>query len=170
MPPTKPAKNPDRLRREIVVQLEDFPRQLELLEAGMEAFGEDFDLKPFKLAFDGKAGIDRSLQVQAVERSFTRIQNYIAQLAQNGARLAGLDLPKIHTGAAARSFEALKAAGVIDARTCRRLKQTQETRSAIEHEYLQMNAGRLHTAIALLAETARDFIVPFAAWIEPNLS
>lgn len=167
MPPDR--KNTDRLRKEIVAYLEDFPYQLEVFEESMNAFGEDFELREFKSSFEGQNGIEGSLRVHALERGFTRIQNHIAKLAQSGAMLAGLELPKIHEGPAARSFEALKLAGVIDATTCKRLKQTQETRSAVEHDYVLMKAGRLHKSIALLAATARDFIGPYTAWITPYL-
>jgi len=163
------GKSTDRLRKEIIAHLEDFPYQLEALEAAMETFGGNFDLKEFKNSFERKNGAEGYLRVQALERSFTRVQNYIAQLSQSGALLAGLELPKVHAGTAARSFEALKTAGVIDASTCRRLKQTQSTRSAVEHEYVQMKAGRLHKAIVLLADTARDFIGPYTAWIDEFL-
>jgi len=162
-------RDTDRLQKEIVAHLEDFPRQLDALEAGINVFGSNFDLKEFKDSFEGKNGTEGYLRVQALERSFTRVQNYIAQLSQSGAMLAGLDLPKIRQGAAARSFEALKSAGVIDATTCRRLKQTQDARSAVEHEYVRMKAGRLHKAIALLAATTRDFIGPYTAWVAPYL-
>lgn len=167
MPP--PHKNTDRLRKEIVGNLEDFPRQLEMFRAAMNFFGDDFDLKEFKSSFEGENGMEASLRVQALERGFTRVQNYIAQLSQSGATLAGLELPKIHEGPAARSFDALKVAGVIDATTCKRLKQTQETRSAIEHDYLRIKAGRLHKSIGLLDVTVRDFIDPYTAWITPYL-
>lgn len=163
------GKSTKRLQKEIVAHLEDFPRQLEILQAAMSAFGDDFDLQKFKSSFEGKNGTEGHLRVQALERSFTRVQNYIAQLSQCGAMLAGLELPKIREGSAARSFEALKIAGVIDASTCRRLKQTQATRSAVEHEYVRMKAGRLHKAIVLLADTAADFIGPYAAWIREFL-
>jgi hypothetical protein len=167
MPPDR--KNTDRLRKEIVAYLEDFPRQLEVFEAGIGTFGEDFELRKFKDSFEGKDGTEGYLRVQALERGFTRVQNYIAQLAQSGVMLAGLELPKIHEGPAARSFEALKRAGVIDATTCKSLKQTQETRSAVEHDYVLMKAGRLHKSITLLAATARDFIGPYTAWITSYL-
>ncbi len=163
------GKSTGRLRKEIIAHLEDFPYQLEALEAAMDTFGSNFDLKEFKRSFERKNGAEGYLRVQALERSFTRVQNYIAQLSESGALLARLELPKIHAGTAARSFEALKSAGVIDASTCRRLKQSQLTRSAVEHEYVQMKAGRLHKAIVLLADTARDFIGRYTAWIDEFL-
>jgi hypothetical protein len=162
-------KSREQLRGEVIAHLEGFPRQLLALETAMENFGEDFELSRFKPAFDGDAGSEAYNQVQAVERGFARIQNYIAQLAQNGARLADLELPKMYQSEAVRAFEALKEAGAIDASLCRRLKRTQKARAEVEHEYLQVKAGRLHEAVALLAESAREFIGPFTAWIEPYL-
>jgi hypothetical protein len=167
MPPSRTST--DRLRKEIVSYLEDFPHQLEVLEASMNTFGDDFDLKELKDSFERKNGIEGSLRVQALERGFTKVQNYLAKLSQSGVMLAGLELPKIHEGPAARSFEALKRAGVIDATTCKRLKQAQETRSVVEHDYLRITAGRLHRSIALLAAASREFIARYTAWITPYL-
>lgn len=135
----------------------------------MERFGEGFELSEFKPAFEGKAGSEAYNQVQAVERGFARVQNYIAQLARNGVGLAGLDRPRIHQGEAARAFEALRDAGVIDPSLCNRLKRLQKVRAEVEHEYLQVKAGRLHQAVGLVVASARDFIGPYTAWIEAYL-
>lgn len=162
-------KSQAQLRREVVAHLEDLPRQLLALETAMEKFGEDFELSRFKPAFEGDAGSEAYNQVQAVERGFARIQNYIAQLAQNGASLAGLELPRIHESEAARAFEALKEAGAIDTSLCKRLKRLQKVRAAVEHEYLQVKAGSLHQAVELLAASAHDFAGPYRAWVEPYL-
>ncbi|HEX6601281.1 MAG TPA: hypothetical protein VF030_01435, partial [Solirubrobacterales bacterium] len=61
-----------QLRNEVVSHLEDFPRQLLALESAMEEFGDDFDLKEFKRAFDDEADIKAYNRVQAVERAFSR--------------------------------------------------------------------------------------------------
>lgn len=163
------GESPARLRKKVIALLEEYPRQLLALETAMEKFGEDFDLNEFEPAFEGQLGSEAYNQVQAVERGFGRIQNYIAQLAQNGAMLAGLELPKVHHSEAVRAFDALKEAGVINASLCRRLKRMQKARAEVEHEYVQVTAGRLHEAVALLATSARDFIGPYTAWIEPYL-
>lgn len=135
----------------------------------MQEFGEEFELNRFKPAFEGRIGIEAYNRVQAVERSFARVQNYMAQLSLSGAQLAGLELPKIREGEAARAFEALKRAGVIDPSLCRKLKRTQKTRSEVEHDYAQVKAGSLHEAVALVAASARDFIEAYTAWITPYL-
>jgi hypothetical protein len=162
-------RSQEKLRRDVAIHLEEFPRQLLALETAMEKFGEGFELSAFKPAFEGHAGSEAYNQVQAVERGFARVQSYIAQLAQNGVWLAGLELPKIHQGEAARAFEALRGAGVIDGSLCKRLKRLQRVRAEVEHEYLQVKAGWLHQAVELLVASARDFIGPYTAWIEAYL-
>jgi len=162
-------KSQAQLRGDIVAHLEDFPHQLLALESAMEEFGRSFELKAFKDAFEKKSGMKAYNDVQAVERAFSRVQNYIAQLAQNGARLANLELPQIHQSEAARALEALKEAGALDASLCKRLKRMQKIRAEVEHEYLRVKAGRLHEAVELLAASAPGFVGPFTAWIEPYL-
>src|SRR3954447_15063336 len=153
-------KTPAQLRGEIAAHLDDFPDQLLALESAMEEFGDDFGIKGFKLAFEKKSGLKAYNQVQAVERALTRVQNYIVNLAQAGAMLAGLELPNTHEGTAGRTLVALKEANVINASLCRRLQRAQKARSTIEHEYVQVKGGSVHEAAGLVHECARDFIGP----------
>lgn len=161
--------SPKLLRSEIVQRLEDLPRQILALESAMEEFPPDFDRGAFKRAFEMKAGIKGYNKVQAVERAFSRVQSYLAELAEGGARLAGLELPNSHEGDAARSFDALRDEGVIGASLAKDLKRVQKARSAVEHEYLGMRAGRLHEATALTVTAAGEFLGPFSRWIAPYL-
>ncbi len=158
-----------QLRNEVVSHLEDFPRQLLALESAMEEFGDDFDLKEFKRAFDDEADIKAYNRVQAVERAFSRVQNYVSQLSLDGAALAGLKLPRTHESKTGQAFEALKEAGVIDATLCKRLKRAQKARSTVEHSYVKVKAGQLHEAVGLVAESARAFIGPYGKWIAEHL-
>lgn len=157
-----------RLGREIVSHLEDFPRQLAALETAMAAFGEDFDLADFKAAFEGAEGLEAYNRVQAVERGVGRVQNYVAELAVAGVRLAGLPLGD--GGLPAQlAFEALREAKVIDVGLCRRLGRAQRARSLIEHDYVRTPAGDVHRATQLIQAAALDFIDPYRTWIEPHL-
>lgn len=158
-----------RLRSEIVERLEGLPDEILALESAMEEFGEDFELKEFKRAFERKDGLKAYNRVQAVERAFSRVQNYVVELAERGSRLAQLELPKTHEANSARAFDALKEAGVINASLCRNLKRTQKARSDVEHEYPGLKAGRLHEAVLLGGPAARDFVRPYSAWIAPYL-
>jgi uncharacterized protein YutE (UPF0331/DUF86 family) len=159
-----------RYRREIIGYLADFPRQYAALERAMAAFGGDFDLRQFKRAFETSDDLDAYNRVQAVERALSRVQNFVADLAQAGVRLAQLQLnEEVHASAAHKAFAALRDAGVIDGRLCARLTRAQEARSAIEHTYVQIPAGKVHRSAELVREAARDFIARYRNWIEPYL-
>ncbi|MGA8746558.1 MAG: hypothetical protein WB507_11940 [Solirubrobacterales bacterium] len=162
-------KTPTLLRNEVIARLEDLPLQLLALQSAMEEFGQDFELAEFKPAFERKSGIKAYNKVQAVERAFSRVQNYVVELAEYGSKLAQLELPKSHQSDAARAFDALKAEGVISATLCNHLKRAQKARAAIEHDYVAVKSGRLHEAVKLVLPAAQDFIGPFSAWIEAYL-
>lgn len=160
-----------RWQRDIVRHLDDFPRQYAALETAMATFGEDFDLQRFKEAFNTREDMEAYNRVQAVERAVGRVQNFVAELADAGAKLAQLRRPPIRDDGspAQQAFEALRDAGVIDRSLCRRLLQAQKARSMIEHSYVQTPAGDVHRAAELVHETALDFVGFYRAWIEPYL-
>jgi hypothetical protein len=160
-----------RWERDIVRHLEDFPRQYAALETAMAEFGEDFDIQEFKQAFDTSQDMEAYNRVQAVERAVGRVQNFVAELANAGARLADLPRPPMSDDGspAQQAFEALRDAGVIDGELCRRLTRAQKARSMIEHSYVQTRAGDVHRAAQLVRETARDFIGPYRSWIASHL-
>jgi len=161
----------ERLARDIVSHLEDFPRQYAALETAMAAFGDDFDVKQFKAAFNTSEDLEAYNRAQAVERAVGRVQNYVADLAATAVRLA--ELPRKPLGdrgsAAQQAFEALRDAKVIDAELCRRLVRAQRARSLIEHIYVRTPAGDVHRATRLIHAAAGDFIGPYRAWIESYL-
>jgi hypothetical protein len=159
-----------RWRRDIVRHLEDFPRQYAALEHAMAAFGEDFDLRLFKEAFDTAEDIDAYNRVQVVERALGRVQNFVSDLAIAGVKLAQLPHgSKFHGSSAHQAFVALRDAKVIDGQLCRRLIRAQDARTMIEHVYVETPAGRVHQGAKLVHEAARDFIGRYRAWIEPYL-
>lgn len=155
---------------DVVRHLGDFPRQYAALETAMASFGEDFDLQQFKAAFNATDPEDMEdyNRVQAVERAVGRVQNYVADLAIAGVRLAGLPLEG-EGSPAHRAFEALRDAKVIDGRLCRRLIRAQQARVMIEHSYVDTAAGDVHRSTELVRESARDFIGRYRDWIEPFL-
>lgn len=159
----------DRWRSEIVEHLEDFPRQYAALENAMAGFGAGFDSRAFKAAFDSTSDMDSYNRAQAVERALARVQNYVAQLSITGAKLAGLQPPKLEESEAARTFAALKDAGVIDGALCRKLRRAQKARTMIEHSYVTVPAGNVHQAAGLILSSAREFIGPYRDWVEEYL-
>lgn len=137
----------------------------------MATFGEDFDQGLFKEAFDTLSDMEAYNRVQAVERAVGRVHNYVAELADEGVKLAQLPRPPMRAdgSAAQQSFETLRDAEVIDAELCRRLARAQKARSAIEHSYIRVNAGDVHRAALLIQRAARDFIGPYRDWITDYL-
>jgi hypothetical protein len=103
-----------RWRRSLVSHLEDYPRQLEALRFSTRTFGADFDLAEFAAAFSSD---DPALytRVQAIERALGRLQSYMAAMAEDGTKLAGLDRrsPKDREPKSQPAFEALRDAEVI---------------------------------------------------------
>lgn len=166
--PDDESRRADRRRwqQSVVRHLEDFPRQYAALESAMGAFGEDFDLQAFKRAFETTDDMEAYNRVQALERAVGRVQNFVAELAEAGSRLARLPPPAETGPPAQRAFEALRDAAVIDGRLCRRMARSQRARSAIEHRYLQIPAGDVHRAATLVHASARDFIGSYRRWIE----
>lgn len=136
----------------------------------MAAFGGDFDLRQFKQAFNTTDDIDSYNRVQAVERALGRVQNFVADLAQAGVKLAQLpQVPEGHGPPSHQAFAILREAGVIDGELCRRLTRAQDARTMIEHGYIETSAGRVHQAAELVHESARDFIGRYRTWVEPHL-
>jgi hypothetical protein len=168
-PPRKVDRQ--RWRREIVRYLGDFPRQYAALENAMGAFGDDFELTEFKQAFDTADDMEAYNRVQAVERAVGRVQNYVNDLAEAGAKLAQLARPPLEgqRSRAEQAFEALRAGGIIGRSLCRRLVQAQAARTRIEHSYVQTPAGDVHRATTLVRDAARQFIGAYGTWIRPYL-
>jgi uncharacterized protein YutE (UPF0331/DUF86 family) len=159
----------DRWRAEAIEHLEDFPRQYAALENAMAEFGERFELKAFKAAFDSSTDMDAYNRAQAVERALGRVQNYVAQLSITGAKLAGLKLAKTEESDAAKAFGTLRDAGVISGELCRKLRRAQKARTMIEHSYVKVPAGNVHQAAELVVSSAREFIGPYRDWVEAYL-
>jgi uncharacterized protein YutE (UPF0331/DUF86 family) len=169
--PVEPRKvDRNRWRRDIVRHLDDFPRQYAALERAMAAFGGDFDLGQFKQAFNTMDDMEGYNRVQAVERALGRVQNFVADLAGAGVKLAQLPpVPETRGSSVHQTFAALREVGVIDGELCRRLTRAQDARSMIEHGYIETSAGRVHQAAELVHDSARDFISRYKTWIEPHL-
>jgi hypothetical protein len=168
------ARNVDerRWRLTIVRHLEDLPRQYAALENAMAAFGEDFDLQQFKVAYNTTEDMNAYNRVQAVERAVGRVQNYVGDLADAGAKLVGLPRPPMESGGsqAQQAFEGLRDAGVIGRGLCNKLVRAQTVRARIEHSYVQTPAGDVHRAAMLVRDAARDFISSYRSWIAPYLT
>ncbi len=132
----------------------------------MAAFGESFELKRFKTAYETRTDMEAYNRAQAVERALGRVQNYVADLAIAGVKLANLEASAVgDESAAQRAFATLRDTKVIDGALCRRLTRAQKARSMVEHSYVEVPAGNVHRAAELIFGSAREFIGPYRSWI-----
>jgi len=161
-----------RWERSILHHLDDLPRQIAALEHAMATFGRDFDQPDFKRAYETTEDMEAYNRVQAVERGAGRVQNYVAELAESGVKLADLRFPpRADDGSRAQqAFEAIRDEGVITGSLCRRQVTAQRARSRIEHSYVSVPAGDVHRATVLVHSAALEFIDPYARWIAPYLA
>jgi hypothetical protein len=166
------AADRKRLRSVIIGHLEEFPRQYAALESAMSAFGESFELQQFKQAFNTADDMRAYNRVQAVERSLGRVQNFVAELAIAGVRLAELKRPPMRPDGseAQQAFECLRDGGVLDGQLCAQLTRVQKARTRIEHSYVNLPAGDVHRAAELVRDTARRFLDRYRDWIAPFLT
>jgi len=136
----------------------------------MASFGEDFDIREFKEAFNTSDDMEAYNRVQAVERALGRVQNFVAELAQAGMKLAALPRRSMGDGSGVQqAFESLRDAGVIDGALCRKLIRAQNARSMTEHTYVKTPAGDVHRAAELVHRSALQFIGRYRRWIEAYL-
>jgi len=160
-----------RWRRSLADHLEDYPRQLEALRFSTRTFGGEFDLAEFAAAFSSD---DPELytRVQAIERALGRLQSYMAAMADDSTKLAGLDRRalKDREPRAQPAFEALRDGGVITKDLCRRLVASQKLRNRFEHDYVKAEAEDLHEAVTQLLELAPEFLDRLARWLPPHLA
>lgn len=159
-----------RWRQRLLAHLEDFPRQLDALRFSTQSFEPDFDRAAFASAF---ASEDPEIywRVQAVERGFGRLQNYVAEIATDAVKLADLSR-RSHDGSEPRAapfFEALRDEGVLSKALTRRLVRMQRSRGLFEHDYVRVSAADVHEAVLLLLDAAPAFLNAILPFAEPLL-
>jgi len=146
--------------------LEDFPRQQRALENAMAQFGDDFNLGQFKIAYESQSDMDAYNRAQSLERAVSRAQNFMADLAMAGSKLAQLKPSRAApSGEAATAFESLRAGGAISGELCAKLMRAQKARTRIEHLYPGVTAGEIHRAAILVQQASIEYIQRYSNWI-----
>jgi uncharacterized protein YutE (UPF0331/DUF86 family) len=140
------------LETSIKRRLIDARRHLTALEHAAAEFGGDFDLDSFESAWraDDPKALERAYVVQA---GFENVINACIKIAHELTELEGWR----PAGAEPSSIEALRLLrenGVITASTLSALKDAQERRSNIQHDYVNVAARELHAAAQGVLEHA----------------
>jgi uncharacterized protein YutE (UPF0331/DUF86 family) len=140
------------LEASIKERLLDAQRHLQTLEYTATAFGTDFELSPFEAA-SLSSDPEQLAHAYAVQAGFENVINACVRIAQELCRLEGWGA----SGSELSSVEALKLLhehGVVTAKTRAALKEAQERRSDVQHDYVNIAARELHAAARLVMEHA----------------
>ena len=144
------------LEASVKTRLLDTRRHLAALEAAVAAFGDGFDAVSFERAWrsDQPEELHRSYLVQA------GCENVINAVVQAGRELCELK-GWLAGGAASSSVDVLRVLhenGVVDAQVRRELRQVQELRSRVQHDYANVEGRRVYEAVLLVLDAAPRMI------------
>ncbi|MGC9974279.1 MAG: HepT-like ribonuclease domain-containing protein [Gaiellaceae bacterium] len=133
-------------------RLLDGQRHLNALEHAAVELGDDFDLDAFETAW-GSNDPDELTRAYAIQAGYENVINACIKVAQELCRLEGWSDPRVEP----LSIEALKLLhehGVINAKTRSALKDAQERRSDVQHDYVNVAAREIHEAARHVMEHA----------------
>jgi uncharacterized protein YutE (UPF0331/DUF86 family) len=140
------------LETSIKKRLVDAHRHLTALEHAAAEFGSDFDLDSFEAAW--RSDDPETLKgAYAVQAGCENAINACIKIAQELSELEGWTPP----GTEPSSIEALKLLqenGVITGKTRGALKDAQERRSDVQHDYVNAAAREIHGAAQTVLEHA----------------
>ena len=139
----------------------DARRRLRGLEAAAAVFGADFDLDALERSW-ASDDPEELTHAYAVQGGFENVLNACVTIAQEVCELAGW------TEGSGRpsSIEALRLLhdhGVIAAKTRQTLKDAQERRTTLQHDYLHVEVRQLHASTTGVLEHAPLLIQDVAA-------
>lgn len=140
------------LETSIKKRLVDARRHLTALEHAAAEFGGDFDLGSFEAAWRSDDP-ETLTQAYAVQAGYENALNACIKIAQELSELEEWSSP----GAAPSSIEALKLLqenGLITGKARGALKDAQERRSDVQHDYVNVAAGEIHAAAQAVLEYA----------------
>lgn len=148
---------------QIADYLADIPRQRSALLYAMGAFGEDFDLDPWRESFDsGDPAL--AAQVSAVNFPFVTLHNDVNALVRLGLELA--EPRPIREDSAPAAYRAFSKAGAIAPERVKRLGRINRVRNRLTHVYARARAEDVHAAAVLLLAELPGFLRDYARWLK----
>lgn len=144
------------LEASIKERLLDTQRHLRALEFAAASFGADFELALFEGSWRSSEP-GELVRAYAVQAGYENVVNACVRVAQELCRLEGWSRAGLETS----SVEALKLLhehGVVSAATRGALKDAQERRSDVQHDYVNVAAREIHTAVRKVVEHAPLFL------------
>lgn len=139
----------------------DAQRHLRGLDAAVAEFGADFDLDALRRAWESDDPNELK-RAYAVQGGFENVLNACITIAQELCALEQWS----DSASRPSSIEALKLLhdhGVITAKTRQTLKDAQERRTTVQHDYLHVQLSDLHASATAVIEHAPVFLQDVAA-------
>ena len=146
------GKDPLLLEKLVKARLTDARRHLNALETAVAGFGPGFDLEVFEAAWSSNdpAELHRAYAVQA------GYENVINTIVTAGRELCELKrwIAASTEPSSVDTLRLLHEHGVIDGQTRQKLRQAQELRSRVQHDYANVGARQVHEAVLLVLDAA----------------
>lgn len=145
-------KDPDLLKTSIKKRLADAQRHLFALEAAVAEFGTDFEAEAFETAWlsTEPAEIHRAYAVQA---GYENVINAVITVGNELCELKGWSSGSADPSSV-ETLRLLHENGVIDGQVRQKLKDAQELRSDVQHDYANVAAREVHEAVRLVLDAA----------------
>lgn len=133
-------------------RLVDGQRHLAALERGAAQFGDDFDLTSFEAAWtsDDPEMLNRAYAVQA---GYENVINTCIKVGEELAALEGWSNASVQP-TSIQTLKLLHENGIISAKTRTALKEAQERRSDVQHDYANVAARDIHASTRAVLEHA----------------
>ncbi len=150
------ANKHDVLRASVQRRLTDARRHLAALEAAVAHFGSDFDLAAFSAAWSSST-TEELHRAYAVQAGYENVVNSLLTAGREICELKGW----ITGNTEPSSVEVLRVLhenGVISAKVRQQLKDAQELRSDVQHDYAGVAARQVHEAVLLALEAAPQLL------------
>jgi len=139
----------------------DAQRHVRALEYGAAQFGPDFDPQLFESAWHSDEPGDL-IRTYAVQAGYENVINACVKIVQELAELKGWAAPGVET-TSALALNLLHDNGVISAATRAALKEAQERRSDVQHDYVGVDAADVRAAALAVIEHAPLLLQDVAA-------
>jgi uncharacterized protein YutE (UPF0331/DUF86 family) len=146
------ADRAELLRVSIKERLIDARRHLQALEHSAAGFGEDFDFDAFDAAW--RSSDPEQLQrAYAIQAGYENVINACIKIAQELCQLEGWSTPGVEP-TSTEALRWLQENGVITGKTRSALKNAQERRNDVQHDYVNVAAREMHESALLVIEHA----------------
>ncbi len=143
------------LETNLKVRMVDTQKHLAALEAAVAAFPNEFDVDTFERAWSGST--EERLTTYPVQAGYENVSNGCIKIAQELSELRGWSPPNVEPNAN-EALKHLHNNGVITQKTWAALKDANEQRNDVQHDYVGTAARGIHSATLAVLEHAHSLL------------